>query len=108
MLKINGLTKGFGDKKVLDSLYLEVNEASIFGLVGVNGAGKSTMLRCISGIYEPDGGNVEFNGTDTCKDETIRKDIFFVNDDPYYPMASSIRTLKEFFIAKAFGQTIDL
>ena len=114
MLKINGLTKGFGDKKVLDSLYLEVNEASIFGLVGVNGAGKSTMLRCISGIYEPDGGNVEFNGTDTCKDETIRKDIFFVNDDPYYPMASSIRTLKEFYGSyyslneKAYRKYLDL
>ncbi|MBQ6493102.1 MAG: ABC transporter ATP-binding protein [Erysipelotrichaceae bacterium] len=97
MLKINNVTKKFDDKTVLDGLNLEVADGSIFGLVGVNGAGKSTLLRCVAGIYRTSGGNVEFNGEDTYLNEKIRRDIFFVNDDPYYPMASNIRSLKEFY-----------
>lgn len=97
MLKINSVSKGFPDKEVLNNLSLEIKEGSIFGLVGINGAGKSTLLRCIAGIYECDKGNIEFNDEDTYKKENIRKDIFLVNDDPFYPMASSIKTLKEFY-----------
>lgn len=97
MLKIDSVSKGFADKEVLKDLDLEIKEGSIFGLVGINGAGKSTLLRCVAGIYECDKGNVRFNDKDTYKDENIRKDIFLVNDDPYYPMASSIKTLKDFY-----------
>ncbi len=97
MLKINNVIKSFGNKEVLKDLSLTVKEGSIFGLVGVNGAGKSTLLRCIAGIYCCDAGNVEFNDTDTYLNEAIRKDIFFVNDDPYYSLASNIKSLKEFY-----------
>ena len=95
MLKIEGLYKAFKDKKVLEGLDLVLNEGSIFGLVGVNGAGKSTLLRCIAGIYEADHGSVLFNGEDTFKNPAVRKDIFFVSDEPYYPIAANIRTMKE-------------
>ena len=97
MLKINNVSKSFAEKKVLDNLSLEVNDGSIFGLVGINGAGKSTLLRCVAGIYSPEEGNVLFNNEDTYKNELIRKDIFFANDDPYYPLASNIKTLKQFY-----------
>ena len=97
MLKIEGLYKAFKDKKVLEGLDLVLNEGSIFGLVGVNGAGKSTLLRCIAGIYEADHVSVLFNGEDTFKNPAVRKDIFFVSDEPYYPIAANIRTMKEFY-----------
>ncbi len=97
MLKLEGLYKAFKDKKVLEGLDLVLNEGSIFGLVGVNGAGKSTLLRCIAGIYEADHGSVLFNGEDTFKNPAVRKDIFFVSDEPYYPIAANIRTMKEFY-----------
>lgn len=97
MLKINGVSKSFTDKEVLKNLNLQIEEGSIFGLVGVNGAGKSTLLRCIAGIYKTEKGNVEFDGEDTYLNEKIRKEIFFVNDDPYYPLSSTIRSLKEFY-----------
>ncbi|MBR6260404.1 MAG: ABC transporter ATP-binding protein, partial [Erysipelotrichaceae bacterium] len=59
--------------------------------------GKSTLLRCIAGIYEADHGSVLFNGEDTFKNPAVRKDIFFVSDEPYYPIAANIRTMKEFY-----------
>ena len=97
MLRVNGISKSFVDKQVLKDLYLSVDPGSIFGLVGVNGAGKSTLLRCISGIYECDSGNITFDDMDTFRNEQIRKKIFFVTDEPYYPLAADIRTLKEFY-----------
>ena len=114
MLKIEGLYKAFKDKKVLEGLDLVLNEGSIFGLVGVNGAGKSTLLRCIAGIYEADHGSVMFNGEDTFKNPAVRKDIFFVSDEPYYPIAANIRTMKEFYSSfydvdmKAYNEVLNL
>ena len=97
MLKIENLYKSFKDKDVLKGLELQVEDGSIFGLVGVNGAGKSTLLRCVSGIYDTDEGAVYFNEKNTYEDEKIRKQIFFVSDDPYYPPAATIRSLKDFY-----------
>ena len=61
-IKVENLTKYFGDKKVLDSISFEVYEGEIFGLLGHNGAGKTTTLRILAGIIEDYGGYVEING----------------------------------------------
>ncbi len=97
MLKIENVTKSFDERVVLDGLDLEVSDGSIFGLVGVNGAGKTTLLRTIAGVYMPEQGHVLYMDRDTYADVDIRKEIFFANDDPYYPIASNISTLKDFY-----------
>lgn len=97
MLEIKNVTKAFKDKSVLDDVYLNIDHGSIFGLVGVNGAGKSTLLRSVAGIYSLDDGLVLFEGLDTHIDVEIRKRIFLVSDDPYYPYGSSIKSLKMFY-----------
>lgn len=97
MLEIKNLTKAFKDKSVLDDVSLNIDHGSIFGLVGVNGAGKSTLLRSVAGIYSLDDGLVLFEGLDTHIDVEIRKRIFLVSDDPYYPYGSSIKSLKMFY-----------
>ena len=50
MLKLNNITKSYGDLKAVDNLSFEVNEGEIFGLLGVNGAGKTTTFRVIMGL----------------------------------------------------------
>ena len=97
MLEIKNVTKAFKDKSVLDDVSLNIDHGSIFGLVGVNGAGKSSLLRSIAGIYSLDDGLVLFEGLDTQIDVEIRKRIFLVSDDPYYPYGSSIKSLKMFY-----------
>lgn len=97
MLEIKNVTKAVKDKSVLDDVSLNIDHGSIFGLVGVNGAGKSTLLRSIAGIYSLDDGLVLFEGLDTQIDVEIRKRIFLVSDDPYYPYGSSIKSLKMFY-----------
>ena len=94
MLKIQNLYKAFGDKEVLKDLNLIVEDGSIFGLVGVNGAGKSTLLRLIAGVYKADAGTITMNDQDTYRQEEIRRDIAFVSDEQYFPIGSTIGSLK--------------
>ncbi|MBQ2689053.1 MAG: ATP-binding cassette domain-containing protein [Solobacterium sp.] len=94
MLKIENLYKSFKDKDVLKGLELQVEDGSIFGLVGVNGAGKSTLLRLIAGVYRADGGRIELDGKDTYLEEEARGRIAFVSDEQYWPIGSTVGSLK--------------
>ncbi len=97
MLTIKHLFKQFGSKAVLNDIDLQIKEGSVFGLVGINGAGKTTLLKIISGVLKPTSGEVLFDGKSNTSDETVRRDIFFLNEDPYYPRNSSIESLAKFY-----------
>ena len=62
ILKVEGLTKTYGETLVLDNVGFTVAQNSIVGVVGENGAGKSTLFNIISGIVRPDSGRIEFRG----------------------------------------------
>ncbi len=61
ILEINGLSKSFGKNKVLNNICLRVKPGSITGLMGENGAGKSTMMKCLFGIYSMDTGTIKLD-----------------------------------------------
>lgn len=84
MIQINNLYKSFNTNHVLENLNITIEKGSIFGLVGINGAGKSTLLRIMAGIYRADRGEVLYNGNSVYENEDVKKDIFFLPDDPYY------------------------
>lgn len=62
MISITGLSKSFGEKKVIDELNMTVPMHSIFGFIGRNGAGKTTTMKMILGLLKPDGGEIYVNG----------------------------------------------
>ncbi len=62
MLQINHLSKSFGKNKVLNNINLTVKKGSVLGLMGENGAGKSTMMKCLFGIYAKDEGQFFLDG----------------------------------------------
>lgn len=62
MIEANQLTKRFGILTALDQISFQIQSGSIFGLVGSNGAGKSTFLRTLAGIYQPDGVALRWTG----------------------------------------------
>ncbi len=62
VLSIRGMCKSFGRNRVLDHIDLDVKEGSIMGLMGENGAGKSTMMKCLFGTYQKDEGTIIFDG----------------------------------------------
>ena len=61
-LKIRGLRKHFGDKRVLDGIDLDVAAASVTTIIGKSGIGKSVLLKCIANLLEPDAGTIDLNG----------------------------------------------
>lgn len=62
ILSINGMSKSFGRNKVLKHINLNVKPGSIMGLMGENGAGKSTMMKCLFGTYQKDEGTIVLDG----------------------------------------------
>lgn len=62
MLELKNISKSFGDKVILNNLNLEVKDSEILCIVGQSGGGKTTLLRCISGLEKIDGGQILIDG----------------------------------------------
>ncbi len=74
IIRIDRLTRRFGELTALDSLSLEIHRGEIFGLVGPDGAGKTTTLRLLCGLMDPTGGSAIVAGHDVAKDPDLVKD----------------------------------
>ena len=79
MLKLENITKYYGDFLAVDNLSFEVKEGEIFGLLGVNGAGKTTTFRMIMGLLEPSSGSVTLNGKKI--DYSVTDNIGFLTEE---------------------------
>jgi branched-chain amino acid transport system ATP-binding protein len=64
MLVVDGLRKSFGGLVAVDELDFRVERGTILGMIGINGAGKTTVMNCLNGIYRSDAGRVLFEGVD--------------------------------------------
>ncbi len=86
MIKVEGLTKYYGDFLALDNVGFEVNRGEIVGLLGPNGAGKTTTLRILTGYLLPSSGTVTIKGLDIYKDlREIKKNIGYLPEQtPLY------------------------
>ncbi len=67
MIKTIGITKSYGELKVLKGIGIEIREKEVVSIVGASGAGKTTLLQIIGTLDTPDSGTILFNGTDTGK-----------------------------------------
>ncbi|CDC11304.1 aBC-type multidrug transport system ATPase component [Clostridium sp. CAG:413] len=103
MLKIEHLTKTFGEKKAVDDLSLHIAPGEIYGFIGHNGAGKTTTLKSVVGIQKFDEGEITVCGTSIKADPlTCKKQIAYIPDNPdLYEYMTGIKYLN--FIADIFG-----
>lgn len=97
MIELKGLTKKFDSFNVLDNIDLTIPKGTAFGLLGSNGAGKSTILRLISGIYRAEGGTVMVDGESVYDNVDIKKKIFFINDETVQFQSYTLKELKNFY-----------
>lgn len=84
MIEVKGITKAFDDIQAIGQISATIKEGEVFGLVGTNGAGKSTFLRIISGVLRPDQGEVLIDGQFIYENQDKKQDIFLISDDPYF------------------------
>ncbi len=73
VIDVHGLTKSFGDKKVVDGLDLRVERGAIYGFLGPNGSGKTTSIRMLCGLLTPDAGSGTCLGLDVLRDSAMIK-----------------------------------
>ena len=102
MLKIEHLTKTYGEKKAVDDLSLTIAPGEIYGFIGHNGAGKTTTLKSVAGIMQFDAGEIEIGGVSVKRDPlSCKKKTAYIPDNPdLYEFMSGIQFLN--FIADVF------
>lgn len=103
MLRIEHLTKTYGDKKVVDNLSLHIHAGEIYGFIGHNGAGKTTTLKCVVGILGFEQGEIFIKGSSVqASPVECKKQIAYIPDNPdLYDYMSGIKYLN--FVADIFG-----
>lgn len=103
MLKIEHLTKTYGDKKAVDDLSLHIQPGEIYGFIGHNGAGKTTTLKACCGILRYDSGEITVDGVSMKQNPILCKSkIAYIPDNPdLYEFMTGIQFLN--FVADIFG-----
>jgi ABC-type multidrug transport system ATPase subunit len=92
MLTLTGLTKSFGKHRVLDGLDLDVRAGESVALLGANGSGKTTTLRCVVGLGRPDAGHITIAGTDAARDPLgARRRLSYLPQKSTFPPTLTVR-----------------
>ena len=107
MLKIEHLTKIYGDKKAVDDLSLHISPGEIYGFIGHNGAGKTTTIKSCCGILQFDAGEIFVDGIDLKADPMgCKRKLAYIPDNPdLYDFMTGIQFLN--FVADIFGVDAD-
>ena len=103
MLRIEHLTKKYGEKKAVDDLSLHIEKGEIYGFIGHNGAGKTTTIKSVVGILDFDEGEIFIDGKSVKKDSLeCKRVIAYIPDNPdLYEFMSGLQYLN--FISDIFG-----
>lgn len=97
MIEAKGLIKKFGAKAALDQINVAIGQGSIYGLVGSNGAGKSTFLRLLAGVYAPDGGELLVDDCQPFENSSVKQRVFFISDYPYFFPHATVQSMAEYY-----------
>ncbi len=108
MLRIENLTKKYGDVLAVNSLNLHINKGEIYGFIGHNGAGKTTTIKACCGILKSDTGNIYIDGISITENPLeAKRNLAYIPDNPdLYDYMSGIKYLN--FIADIFGIPADV
>ena len=90
-IELRGVSKRFKDVTALDNVTLNFEENKIYGLLGRNGAGKSTMLNIISNRLFPDEGEVLLDGQPVRENDMAQGQIFLISEKTLYPEKMKIK-----------------
>lgn len=114
MIELKNVSLSFGDIKALDGVSIAIPNGSAYGLLGSNGAGKSTILRLLTGIYKPTEGEVLIDGEAVYNNSKIKERVFFVNDETVQfnkmtvgDMSAYYKRFYPNFDAELFGRLLD-
>ncbi len=97
MIELKNTVKKFDSYTALDGIDLRIEKGTAFGLLGSNGAGKSTILRLISGVYSPESGDVLVDGESVFDNVSAKNKVFFINDETVQFGSFTLKKLKNYY-----------
>jgi len=97
MVQIENLTKTFDSHTALRSLNLNIKKGSIYGLVGINGSGKTTAIKHLAGIYRQDSGTASIAGMPVYDNAELKARVGYIPDDLYFFPQYSMSGLRTFY-----------
>ncbi|NLL77195.1 MAG: ABC transporter ATP-binding protein [Clostridiales bacterium] len=97
MIEINSVSKTFEDILAVDDVSVTMKEDTVFGLIGTNGAGKSTVLRMIAGVLKADKGIIMVDGLPVFDNIKAKEKVFFIADEPYFFANANAEEMEKYF-----------
>ena len=97
MIKVLDVTKRFEDTLALDGLTMTVPKGSIYGLMGLNGAGKTTIIKHLAGFLKEDEGDITIDGEYVMDNEELKKRVVFIPDDLFFFRSYSMKEMAAYF-----------
>lgn len=99
MIQVKGLCKGYGsgDNYVVHDIDMQIKKGTIHGLIGHNGSGKTTIIKCLTGIFPPDGGEILVEGESVYNNVQVKNRIGYVADTNQMFRGYNMRKMAKFY-----------
>ncbi|WJE16027.1 ABC transporter ATP-binding protein [Halobacillus sp. ACCC02827] len=97
MINVKGLHKSFQKEKILNDVTFQVGEGSIYGLLGSNGAGKTSLMRILAGILKQSDGLVQIDGQQVFENEDTQQKVLFLSDSLYFHPQYTTRQMANYY-----------
>ncbi len=98
MIEALNVNKKFNDIIAVDNISATIKEGSVFGLIGTNGAGKSTFLRMACGVLKPDSGRILIDGMPVYENVEAKKNIFYISDEQHFFANANGNDMKDYYM----------
>ncbi len=96
MIEIKNVTKSYDRIKAVDDVSVTIRENTVFGLIGTNGAGKSTVLRMVAGVLKQESGEITVDGKPVFDNIEVKRNIYFIADEPYFFANSNAMDMQKY------------
>ena len=97
MIEAKNVSKSFGDILAVDNVSVTIREGSVFGMIGTNGAGKSTFLRMAAGVFRPDSGTITLDDMPVYENPAAKQEFFYISDDQYFFANTTPKELMRYY-----------
>lgn len=98
MIEAVNVSKAFNNEVIaLDNVSATIKKGCVFGLVGTNGAGKSTFLRILAGIYTPDSGSISIDSDSIFENPAVKERCFFISDEQFFFSNSTPKDICDYY-----------
>ena len=97
MLEMKNVSLKLGNKLILNDINLNIESGKVYGLIGPNGVGKTSIIKCLVGVYKITKGNILYNGIDIYNNKAVKKKIAYVSDENNYFLSFKVKDIIKFY-----------